>query len=231
MSNVFFQTYLFLINFFYDIIHWIVVCFSPSCKCVLCLLLIPSQYLVIYSYSLYLFFNNLMFSIHSAFIFFSLNLPKPTNNLFVFQFFIIFLKFSIYIFNKFFLFHIFSISCEFLLVLFSIPYNKSTNMFFFVIVISYSCFLEYNQQKILWTAILKSIYIYRYIRLLTNVLEWQDSNTNSIHVTVKCEDVLPIARYIGVVPGSIHTLRTRARIRRSVASSLPLCDRNGIKSS
>lgn len=48
-------------------------------------------------------------------------------------------------------------------------------------------------------------------------------------MTVKCEDLPGAARHIGIVQGPIHSLRTRARLRRSnIISSLPLCDRNGM---
>ncbi|XP_018579985.1 neurogenic differentiation factor 1 [Anoplophora glabripennis] len=67
----------------------------------------------------------------------------------------------------------------------------------------------------------------RYIRLLTNVLEWQQTNTGPIQVSVKCEDVVSITRHQSIISGS-HTLRTRARLRRNMMNQpLPLCDRNG----
>ncbi|KAG5872199.1 T-cell acute lymphocytic leukemia protein 1 [Gonioctena quinquepunctata] len=68
----------------------------------------------------------------------------------------------------------------------------------------------------------------RYIRILTNVLEWQSSNAESIQVDIKCEEGSSITRYPGIIPG-LHNLRTRARLRRNHANSqsLSLCDRNG----
>ncbi|VEN41698.1 unnamed protein product [Callosobruchus maculatus] len=65
----------------------------------------------------------------------------------------------------------------------------------------------------------------RYIRLLTNVLEWQKTHAGPIQVNIKCEqDNLPIQRHSTFMPG-VHALRTRARVRRNV-HSFPLCDRN-----
>ncbi|CAH0550077.1 unnamed protein product [Brassicogethes aeneus] len=63
----------------------------------------------------------------------------------------------------------------------------------------------------------------RYIRLLTNVLEWQKSNTSSIQVHVKCEDISSIIRQQGI---GNQTLRTRARLRRNHIQA-PVCDKNG----
>lgn len=64
----------------------------------------------------------------------------------------------------------------------------------------------------------------RYIRLLTNVLEWQQKHDGSIHV--KCED--NITRHHHTV-SSQQAIRMRARLRRNLLSQhpLPLCDRNG----
>uniref|UniRef100_A0A6P7FZ51 Uncharacterized protein LOC114335753 isoform X1 n=2 Tax=Diabrotica virgifera virgifera TaxID=50390 RepID=A0A6P7FZ51_DIAVI len=70
----------------------------------------------------------------------------------------------------------------------------------------------------------------RYIRLLTNVLEWQHNNSNnSIQVCVKAEDVVAISNHTRLIPG-LHTLRTRARLRRHnnlTNHQFPICDRNG----
>ncbi|CAH1101483.1 unnamed protein product [Psylliodes chrysocephalus] len=74
----------------------------------------------------------------------------------------------------------------------------------------------------------------RYIRLLSNVLEWQQTNTNSIQICVKNEDTVTITGHPGMISG-LHTLRTRARLRRnnhltnnhSNHQQLPICDRNG----
>ncbi|CAH1123624.1 unnamed protein product [Ceutorhynchus assimilis] len=66
----------------------------------------------------------------------------------------------------------------------------------------------------------------RYIRLLTNVLQWQQSNTSSpIQVNIKCEDLQAISRHDSM----ISTTRSRARIRRNVlvTQQLPMYDRNG----
>ncbi|XP_057657818.1 neurogenic differentiation factor 1 [Diorhabda carinulata] len=64
----------------------------------------------------------------------------------------------------------------------------------------------------------------RYIRLLTNVLEWQ--NNNSLPVCVKTEDA--VSNHSRFIPG-LHTLRTRARLRRNINNShqITICDRNG----
>lgn len=69
-----------------------------------------------------------------------------------------------------------------------------------------------------------SIFFYRYIRLLSNVLEWQQTNTQ---VNIKCEDLHTINRYHPF--SSNHMARNRARLRRNVliSHSLPMCDRNG----
>jgi hypothetical protein len=66
----------------------------------------------------------------------------------------------------------------------------------------------------------------RYIRLLTNVLEWQQTHEGPIQV--KCEDSLFISRHSPAVSGQ-QSLRMRARLRRGALPSqpLPLCDRNG----
>ncbi|KAJ8925427.1 hypothetical protein NQ315_009259 [Exocentrus adspersus] len=67
----------------------------------------------------------------------------------------------------------------------------------------------------------------RYIKLLTNVLEWQQINSNPIHVNVKCENMVSITRHHSIITGS-NALRTRARLRRNPMNQpLPLCDRNG----
>ncbi|XP_066143036.1 uncharacterized protein HLH3B [Euwallacea fornicatus] len=68
----------------------------------------------------------------------------------------------------------------------------------------------------------------RYIRLLTNVLDWQQTNSTSIQVmSIKCEDLMG-NRY-NPFSSSNHLARSRARLRRSVLISqpLPVCDRNG----
>lgn len=67
---------------------------------------------------------------------------------------------------------------------------------------------------------------FRYIRLLSNVLEWQQTHEGPIQV--KCEDSLFISRHPSTISGQ-QTLRMRARLRRSSLPSqpLPLCDRNG----
>ncbi|KAJ3665388.1 hypothetical protein Zmor_000885 [Zophobas morio] len=66
----------------------------------------------------------------------------------------------------------------------------------------------------------------RYIRLLSNVLEWQQTHEGPIQV--KCEDSIYISRHSSVISGQ-QSLRMRARLRRSGLPSqpLPLCDRNG----
>lgn len=68
----------------------------------------------------------------------------------------------------------------------------------------------------------------RYIRLLTNVLEWQHNNSSSLPVCVKTEDAVSLSNHPRIIPG-LHTLRTRARLRRNNNSShqLTICDRNG----
>ncbi|CAG9821105.1 unnamed protein product [Phaedon cochleariae] len=65
----------------------------------------------------------------------------------------------------------------------------------------------------------------RYIQILSNVLDWQQSTSTTIHMDIKSESAAIITRH---VPG-IHTLRSRARLRRSglACPPLPLCDRNG----
>lgn len=74
----------------------------------------------------------------------------------------------------------------------------------------------------------------RYIRLLTNVLEWQQNHSGPIQVQVKCEDISSITRYSGLnhyANSNLFSLRTRARLRRSNLNghggSIPICDRNG----
>lgn len=68
---------------------------------------------------------------------------------------------------------------------------------------------------------------FRYIRLLTNVLEWQQTNAGPIRVSVKCEDMVSITRHQSIISGS-NAFRSRARLRRNVMNQpLPLCDRNG----
>ncbi|KAI4466594.1 t-cell acute lymphocytic leukemia/stem cell leukemia-related [Holotrichia oblita] len=63
----------------------------------------------------------------------------------------------------------------------------------------------------------------RYIRLLTNVLEWQQKHDGNVHV--KCEDA--ISRHIPFLPQ--QAIRFRARLRRNNhhQSSHPICDKNG----
>ncbi|XP_015836987.1 protein lyl-1 isoform X1 [Tribolium castaneum] len=65
----------------------------------------------------------------------------------------------------------------------------------------------------------------RYIRLLSNVLEWQQTHEGPIQV--KCEDSLFISRHPAI--SGQQALRMRARLRRGALPSqpLPLCDRNG----
>ncbi|CAG9863968.1 unnamed protein product [Phyllotreta striolata] len=65
----------------------------------------------------------------------------------------------------------------------------------------------------------------RYIRLLTNVLEWQRSHADVVRICVKHEDLLARA---GIVQGA-QAMRTRARLRRANAGhrQLAICDRNG----
>ncbi|XP_074042151.1 uncharacterized protein isoform X2 [Leptinotarsa decemlineata] len=69
----------------------------------------------------------------------------------------------------------------------------------------------------------------RYIRILTNVLEWQNTTASTIQVDIKCEDVATISKHPGIIPG-LHNLRTRARLRRNqtiISQPLSICDRNG----
>lgn len=69
----------------------------------------------------------------------------------------------------------------------------------------------------------------RYIRLLTNVLDWQQRNTEN-SIQVKCEDHF-LSRHSVVTLNTHHSLRMRARLRRSYSilpsNSIPICDRNG----
>lgn len=75
----------------------------------------------------------------------------------------------------------------------------------------------------------------RYIRLLTNVLEWQQTHSGPIQVQVKCEDIATITRYAGLYHhgsnANLFSLRTRARLRRGnmngAESRVTFCDRNG----
>lgn len=68
--------------------------------------------------------------------------------------------------------------------------------------------------------------MFRYIRLLSNVLEWQQTHEGPIQV--KCEESVFISRHSSVISGQ-QSLRLRARLRRNGLPSqpLPLCDRNG----
>ncbi|XP_050315889.1 uncharacterized protein LOC126750353 [Anthonomus grandis grandis] len=67
----------------------------------------------------------------------------------------------------------------------------------------------------------------RYIRLLTNVLDWQQTNTTSTnHINIKCEDLQQITKYNPIISMN-HMSRYRARIRRNILLSQPGCDRNG----
>ncbi|KAL3289083.1 hypothetical protein HHI36_003525 [Cryptolaemus montrouzieri] len=61
----------------------------------------------------------------------------------------------------------------------------------------------------------------RYIKLLTNVLEWQQENRGS--VAIKCEEIAIPSRFYP------SNLRFRARLRRGLvfAPQAPFCDRNG----
>ncbi|GJQ82660.1 hypothetical protein Trydic_g19677 [Trypoxylus dichotomus] len=61
----------------------------------------------------------------------------------------------------------------------------------------------------------------RYIRLLSNVLEWQQKHDGSVHV--KCEDT--ISRHIPLLPQ--QAIRFRARLRRNISQPHPVCDKNG----
>lgn len=69
----------------------------------------------------------------------------------------------------------------------------------------------------------------RYIRLLTSVLDWQQRNTENT-IQVKCEENF-VSRHPVMTIGSHHSLRMRARLRRSYSllhsNSIPICDRNG----
>ncbi|KAL1497532.1 hypothetical protein ABEB36_008476 [Hypothenemus hampei] len=67
----------------------------------------------------------------------------------------------------------------------------------------------------------------RYIRLLTNVLEWQQSNPTSIEVTIKCEDFHN--RHNNCLTVNPNMTRTRLRLKRNIliAQPMPICDRNG----
>lgn len=65
----------------------------------------------------------------------------------------------------------------------------------------------------------------RYIRLLTNVLEWQNGHENNMQI--KCEDAI-VRHAIQNQYTTTHSqaLRMRARLRRNLGQH-PLCDRNG----
>ncbi|XP_030765695.1 uncharacterized protein LOC115889763 [Sitophilus oryzae] len=68
----------------------------------------------------------------------------------------------------------------------------------------------------------------RYIRLLTNVLEWQQTNSTTIQVNIKCEDLQTVTRHSTALSVN-HISRSRIRCRRNVLSSpsVPVYDRNG----
>ncbi|KAK9732359.1 Helix-loop-helix DNA-binding domain [Popillia japonica] len=62
----------------------------------------------------------------------------------------------------------------------------------------------------------------RYIRLLTNVLEWQQKHDGNVHV--KCEDA--ISRHIPFLPQQAIRFRARLRRNNNHQSSHPICDKN-----
>ncbi|KAF7268421.1 hypothetical protein GWI33_018431 [Rhynchophorus ferrugineus] len=68
----------------------------------------------------------------------------------------------------------------------------------------------------------------RYIRLLTNVLEWQQTHSSTIQVNIKCEDSQNLTKHGNpVIVNQIS--RSKTKFRKNIATSqpLPIYDRNG----
>lgn len=73
---------------------------------------------------------------------------------------------------------------------------------------------------------------YRYIKLLSNVLEWQQKNESRYEVRVKCESNSDLSCPNRYSLYQSNGLRMRARLRRNpsilvLQNPLSVCDRNG----
>lgn len=106
---------------------------------------------------------------------------------------------------------------------------------FRIITIIFVNFISVTDLEYFFHRIIKKTILFRYIRLLTNVLDWQHQQETRYDVQVKCESVLNSDLICGgrnVLHHNMNGLRLRARIRRNSSMMLlqnqfPVCDRNG----